>query len=196
MLAPVLLFAFLLSSPPAQQKTAPMATAMQVRPIPDEAVRQNQRLAPRLSPSARSKVQSAAAAVAAAIKQQPSMTPAQLQNKARGAVTAAFPGLAGMDIDAVVFLVMMQAAQSQEADLQQAMNQMQQDTKAKQATRASAQAGAAAQASSGAQTSDMSTEQQMRLQMAMDQRSKFLAAISNMMKSASDTQTTIIGNLK
>jgi hypothetical protein len=196
MLASVLLFAFLLSSPAAQPKTAPTATAVQVRPIPDDAVRQNQRLVQKLSPSARSKVQSAAAAVATAIKQQPSMTPAQLQAKARGAVTAAFPGLAGMDIDAVVFLVMMQAAQDQEKDLQQTMNQMQQETNAKQAARGTAQSGAAAQANSAAQMSDMSTEQQMRLQMAMDRRSKFLDTISNMMKSASDTQTSVISNLK
>jgi len=195
MLTSVLLFAFLFSSAAAQPKTAQMATAVQVRPIPDDAVRQNQRLAQKLSPSARSKVQSAAAAVATAIKQQPSMTPAQLQNKARGAVTAAFPGLAGMDIDAVVFLVMMQATQDQETDLQQTMNQMQQNTNAKQASRASGQV-ATAQGSSGAQMSDISTEQQMRLQMAMDQRSKFLATISNMMKSASDTQTSVISNLK
>lgn len=43
---------------------------------------------------------------------------------------------------------------------------------------------------------DLSQEQQLKLQMAMDQESKFYAAISNIMKSTSDTSSAIIGNLK
>jgi hypothetical protein len=38
--------------------------------------------------------------------------------------------------------------------------------------------------------------QSMELQMLMDQRSKLLQAISNVMKSASDTQSAIVANLK
>ena len=189
MLASALVLAFVLNAPAPQQKAAPVAAAVQIRPIPDEAVRQNQRLAPKLSPSARSKVQSAAAALSAALKQQPAMTQAQLQAKARSAVVAAFPGLAALDIDSVVFLVMMQAAQDQESDLQQMMAAVQKETAAKQAARSAQQAAAQ-------QHSDMNSDIQVRLQLAMDKRSKFIEALSNVMKSASDTQSSVISNLK
>jgi hypothetical protein len=44
--------------------------------------------------------------------------------------------------------------------------------------------------------SDVSEELQMRLQMIMDRRSKFLEALSNIMKKQSDTAAAIIANLK
>jgi len=109
------------------------------------------------------------------------MTAAQLQSKARTSVMQAFPNLQGMDIDAVAFLVVMQSSQGQQAELTQAMNQMQQNTQAKQAAR---------------QQNDLNQELQLRIQMEMDQMSKFEQALSNMMKSASDTQSSIIANLK
>ena len=63
LLASVLLFALFLGSPGTSAKAVPAtARVPQVRPVPDEALRLNQRLAPKLSPSARSKVQSAATA--------------------------------------------------------------------------------------------------------------------------------------
>jgi hypothetical protein len=186
MFASILLFAALLSPTP-QQKSEPMAAAVSLRPVPDQAVRENQRLATKLSPPARSKVQSAAAAVRAAMNQQPQMTQDQLQSKARATVIAAFPGLSGMDIDSAVFLVMMQATQDQDADLQQALKSAQQVSQEKQPLRKQQQAG---------QLDDISAGQQLRLQMEMDQRSKLLEALSNLMKSASNTQTSIIGNLK
>jgi hypothetical protein len=184
--ATLVLFSSLL--PAAAQQKAATPPAVQVRPIPDEAVRQNTRLTAALAPSAKSKVQAAAAALAAAAKQQPAMTAAQLQSKARISVTQAFPNLSGMDVDAVVFLVMMQATQDQQADLTQAMSAMQQNTAAKQGVRNAQNAAN--------QSGDLSEMDSMRLQMQMDQRSKLLEAISNMMKSASDAQSAIIANLK
>ena len=61
------------------------------------------------------------------------------------------------------------------------MYQMQQNTKAKQTER---------------QQNDLNQEHQLRMQMAMDQQSKFEQMLSNVMKSASDTQSGIIANLK
>jgi hypothetical protein len=177
--AALMLFSLLLPSAAQQRAAAPIAA--QVRPLPDEAVRQNARLAGNLSPSAKSKVQAAAAQLAATTKQQPAMTAAQLQNRARASVIQAFPNLRGMDIDAVVFLVMMQCAQDQQSELQQAMNQMQQNTGAKQTAR---------------QQSDMNQELQMQIQMEMDELTKVEQMLSNVMKSASDTQSNIIANLK
>lgn len=184
----VLILASLVLPLSAQQKTA-APIASQVRPVPDESVRLNSRLAASLSPSAKVKVQSVAASLESAIKQQPAITTAQLQSKARASVTQAFPSLRGMDIDAVVFVVLMECAQDQQADLQQAMNVAQQNVAAKQGIRK-------AQQSSTTQSGEMSEMDSMRLQMLMDQRSKLLEAVSNVMKSASDTQTATIANLK
>jgi hypothetical protein len=43
---------------------------------------------------------------------------------------------------------------------------------------------------------DISQEQQMKIQMLMDQRTKIIETMSNIMKSVSDTQSTIIQNIK
>jgi hypothetical protein len=44
--------------------------------------------------------------------------------------------------------------------------------------------------------SEMGEMESLRLQMAMDRRSKFVEALSNIMKKISDTSETIIANLK
>jgi hypothetical protein len=187
----ILCCGLLLQPSVAQQKgAAPPASKMRpvaLRPIPDEAVRQNARLAAGLSPSAKSKVMSAAAALAATAKQQPAMTADQLQGKARAAAVQAFPNLSEMDVDAVVFVVMMQCAQDEQSDLQQTMNTMQQNSNGKQALRGAQQSDS---------TSDMSQELQMRLQMQMQQQTQLERAMSNMMKSVADTQSSILANLK
>lgn len=184
MRAAVIVLASLLVVPAsAQQKT------MQVRPLPDEAAHQNARLAPSLSPSAKAKVQTASRTLAAAIKRNPKMTAAQMQAQARASVAQAFPGLSGVDIDAVVFLVMTECAQDQQSDLEAQMNQMQQANAQKQALRNQ-------QNAMNQQQSDMSQQMQTELQMEMDRRSKLLEAISNVMKTASDTQSAVIANMK
>jgi hypothetical protein len=178
-----------LSFPSSSQQKAAAPMAAQVRPVPGEALRQNARLAANLSPTAKSKVQAVAVSLAVAIKQQPAMTAAQLQTRARAAAIQSFPDLGGMDADAVVFLVLMQCVQDQQADLNRAMNAMQQNAAAKQAVRSE-------QAKSTQQASDVSEMQSMQLQMLMDQRSKLLETMSNVMKTASDAQSSMIANLK
>jgi hypothetical protein len=172
-------------APPAESRVSTAA----LRPLPDEAVRQNARLGAALSASARNKVTAAAAGLTALAKQQPGMTAAQLQEKARASVVQAFPKLNGMDVDALAFLVVMQSAQDQQADLQQMMQSMQQATKGKQGSRAT-------QGGSLDQTNEMSEEESMRLQMAMDRQSKFYNVLSNVMKKVADTQASIVSNLK
>ncbi len=44
--------------------------------------------------------------------------------------------------------------------------------------------------------SDLSQMQSLRLQMYMDRRSKLYETLSNLMKKAGDTDSTIVGNLK
>jgi phenylalanyl-tRNA synthetase alpha subunit len=43
---------------------------------------------------------------------------------------------------------------------------------------------------------EMSEEASLRLQMTMDRRSKFVSTLSNIMKKISDTQNTLVQNLK
>lgn len=63
-------------------------------------------------------------------------------------------------------------------------------------TNASGQTAAQGAASNIDATSDMSQQQQMRLQEALDRRAKEEAAASNIMKKESDTQDSIINNMK
>ncbi len=188
----VMLASLVLPSAAQPKSAAPIAS--QVRPIsmrtlPEDAVRQNTRLAANLSPSAKSKVQSAAADLAITATQQPAMSATQLQSSARALVMRAFPTLQGQDIDALVFLVMMQCTKDEESDLRQIMNETKAMTAAKQNLRNPLRASAA-------NASELSDMDSMRLQMLMDRRSKLLEAMSNMMKSVSDTQSGVIGNLK
>jgi hypothetical protein len=44
--------------------------------------------------------------------------------------------------------------------------------------------------------SELSEMTSLRLQMVMDRRSKLIATLSNIMKANSDTQGSIVGNLK
>jgi predicted ribosomally synthesized peptide with nif11-like leader len=44
--------------------------------------------------------------------------------------------------------------------------------------------------------SDLSSQSSMALQLTMDQKNRFQAMISNILKASSDTQSTIVSNLK
>ena len=116
-----------------------------------------------------------------------------------------------MDIMELVFIVLMQATEDADADLKQIMEEVKQRNQrlcrwrellAKlEAHRRSGdneivRAAHAVIASQLDSFSDMAEQMQLRLQMAMDRRSKFIEALSNLMKKQSDTASAIIGNLK
>jgi hypothetical protein len=161
---------------------------------------------------------------------------------------------ADLDVEAVVFIVLSEAAQQQENDLTEAMQQMDQINRQKAAmrqlldelqqaasgakskqrdkecntsfckslpSRALAVAGMSVHGETPLVTrvpqkmtyagldalqvqmnhdldsmNDMSEMTSMRLQMAMDRRSKFIETLSNVMKSISDTDSSIVANLK
>ena len=117
------------------------------------------------------------------------MSQAQLQSTARASVLAAFPDIAQGDIELVAFVVMMEATHEEDADLRQAMDEMKQNNAKKQGAHG-------AQKSSADQMSDLGSMDQMRLQMAMDRRSKLIEALSNILKKTSDTSDSVIQNLK
>ena len=116
-----------------------------------------------------------------------------------------------MDILELVFIVLMQAAEDADADLRLIMEEVKQRNQrlcrwrelvAKlDAHRGSGDSELLRSASTviAGQLdgfSDMAEQMQLRLQMAMDRRSKFIEALSNLMKKQSDTAGAIINNLK
>jgi hypothetical protein len=116
------------------------------------------------------------------------------------------------DILELVYLVMRQAVEDAEADLKAIMDEIRvrnerlhrwrkhvadleanRDGAADEDLIRSASKIVADQLST---PSEMSELMQLRLQMALDRRSKFAEALSNLLKKQSDTAAAIIGNLK
>jgi hypothetical protein len=118
------------------------------------------------------------------------------------------------DIMELITLVMMEEAEENAADLKAIMDEIRKrnerlcrwrklaaDLHSRTGSVAADDATLLRQASDAAagqlqSLSDVSEELQMRLQMIMDRRSKFLEVLSNIMKKQSDTAATIIDNLK
>jgi hypothetical protein len=121
--------------------TQQIETPTAVRLLPQEAVNRYAKLNAVAQPSVKAWIESQARVEL----QRPSLDTASLnaaiQNRFGGAAAkgvhsspaTAVP--AGMDIDALAFMVLMQAANDQNQDLQEIMNEMQARTKAKQALR-------------------------------------------------------------
>ena len=109
----------------------------------------------------------------------------------RGVVLRRFPSIGG-DTDAMVFLVMMAVSRDADAELRDETAQMQAANRAKAAARRRHEALAGARDS----LSDLSSEQQMRMQMLMEEKSKFEEALSNILKQMNDSEEALIGNLK
>jgi len=114
------------------------------------------------------------------------------ESAATGAARNDLAQLGGMnngDISALAFLVLMDAARQSDQDLKDAMAGSQQTDNQKKALRAQA-------SQSKDSLGDMSQEQSLRLQTAMDRRSRAMQALSNVMKKASATDDGIISNMK
>ncbi|MBV8170933.1 MAG: hypothetical protein JO219_03270 [Candidatus Eremiobacteraeota bacterium] len=132
------------------------------------------------------------------------------------------PMLAGLnlsnsDIEALTFIVLMQATQNADQDLKSIMAQVQAVNKEKQqlrnelsqvqnvppspSPRASTPAGKTHLTKAQLQDlleelDDMTEMQSLRLQLAMDRRSKFIETLSNIMKKIESTQETLLQNMK
>jgi hypothetical protein len=112
------------------------------------------------------------------------------------------------DIDELVMMVLIQSSKDEENDLQGVMNQMQQITRQKAALRNKKYKADDSiiitksvikeinEHKSSENISDLSTQDQLEIQMVMDRRSQAYEMISNMMKNMSDTNDAIIGNIK
>jgi hypothetical protein len=237
----------------------PVATAVAMRPIPDEIGSRYAHLRARLQPSVIEWVTAQARVEA--------QRPAPDLTALEGAVRARFPSAtgtgstgvtagvaAGGDIEALAFILLMEATNDQDQDLQAMMSEVQAQTTAKQQIRALEQELQQQMAMLGSQRAsavchtgicqsleqqvstvattarlagrplratlslpltaphlsafesqlggdlagmnEMSETTSLRLQMAMDRRSKFIDTLSNILKKISDTGDAVVQNLK
>ena len=164
----------------AHPPAAPAVTTAAIHPLPPPAVQKNAQLSPWLSPPARTWVNTEASTLLKS-----GATTDAMMATARRDASARFAAahLSPRDIDTLVFLVLMQAANDNQQDLKQLMAQ----------SKSQRPANAAAPSNT---MSDMSQEQQLKLQQAMERQSQAEQTISNIMKSMNDTANGILSNLK
>ena len=151
-------------------------------PLPAQAGTLQTQLTPALAPAVSDWIQAEARALLAR-----NLSSDAMIQVARADVAARFAGqiYAPADIDALVQLVMSAAAKDAQNDLQGWLSSPQAGNTRK-----------AGQRSSTAQMSAMSPQDQLTLQMLMDRQAAAALALSNMIKSAHDTQSAIISNMR
>jgi hypothetical protein len=137
-----------------------------------------------------------------------SLGPSQVEGLAAQSCGMALAGCnGGADIEALAFLVLMQATDDQDQDLKAIMAQIQAQTNAQaglRQTMPTTNAVSAEQINQEARNlqgdldsmNEMSEMTSMRLQMAMDRRSQFVQSLTNVLKKIDDTQSAITQNLK
>lgn len=239
----------LVAQQPAGRPAQTNVEAMQLRPVPQEIIRRHAVLSAKLQPSTRMWVQQRA--FLESKKSSPDVT--ALKADAKSHFQATNPNLSGADIEALAFLVMMEASKSAEEDLKSIMDGVKLINKQKDALRSVVDelnqqtAAIKAQPSTPCNTplcrslssrisqiqsqspasprlrrvqlrpsptyadlnaarsdiksnldslSEMGETESMRLQMAMDRQSKMMAALSNILKKMSDTNDSIVQNIK
>lgn len=108
--------------------------------------------------------------------------------------------LKAMDLDALTFLLMMQMSKDAESDLRQSLQSIKMRNAAKATQREQLQQGKARVRTDSLHNTDNSlggnNDEQLKLQLITDRRQKALETISNLMKKMSETQNSIIQNLK
>jgi hypothetical protein len=240
----------LVAQQPAVRPAQTNVEAMQLRPLPQEIIRRHAVLSAKLQPSTRMWVQQRA--FLESKKSSPDVT--ALKADAKSHFQATNPNLSGADIEAVAFLVMMEASKSAEEDLKSIMDGVKLINKQKEALRSALNDVNQLTAASGKtppstpctvplcrslssrisqiqsqspasprlrrlqlrpnptyadlnaaridiksnldSLSEMGETESMRLQMAMDRQSKMMATLSNILKKMSDTNDSIVQNIK
>lgn len=185
----------------AQAKPEAQTQSLRVQPAASSArrieefeltpavVTQHQRIQRLVGPKTKQRVSQIAPPFSARVRQLPPT--ADFHALAVAEVRGSFQGLGDLpneDIEAIAFLVMMQATQDAQSDLKNIMDGVKKANQQKQSQRAAGKQKDA--------VSEMSDEESLRLQMAMDRQSKFLATLSNVEKKMVQTQDSIVQNLK
>jgi hypothetical protein len=140
-----------------------------------------------LTPVARAKLDPLIAQVRVQLR---GTTPGDPAATANSAVQRSFPSASPGQADQLTFIVMAEAASQSDADLKSLMDQMQ------HANQVSAKPSPSPHVGGLDSTTELGEMESLRMQLAMDRYSKFMTAISNLEKKISETDTSIIGNLK
>ncbi len=164
----------------ASRLADPNATLTAPLPVPANMLRS--RPTPLLAPSVSSWIEAEARALLT--RNLPADTMIQV---ARADVIARFAGQSYTRADAETLVQMVMSAAA--ADAQNDLGNL-------RAALQAGKTGGAPQDSTTAQMSDMSTADQLKLQMYMERSNNARLALSNIMKQTSDTQSTITSNLK
>ena len=174
-------------APAAAQRTAPPASAtLTMAPVtlPAGAEAREARLLTKIGPQARAWIrqESKREAASGSVSEGAATGAAQAYGSIQG-------GLGDGDVAAVAFLVLMEAAKQSDQDLKDIMAGVQQINNQKKALRTQAAAVKDSLA-------DISQEDALKLQAAMDRRNRAVQALSNMMKKSSGTGSDITRNMK
>lgn len=152
-------------------------------------VTQHERIQGLMGPKTKQRISQIAPAFSARVRQLPPTS--DFHALAVAEVRGGFQGLGNLsneDVEAIAFLVMMQATQDAHSDLKNIMDGVKKANQQKQSQRAARNQKDA--------VSEMSEEESLRLQMAMDRQSKFMETLSNVEKKMAQTQDSIVHNLK
>jgi hypothetical protein len=195
--------------------------------IPADSERLHARLSGKIQPSVRSWINLEANKLRGLMESNKRRgLPEVDENRLRTDILTRFKGqnLGPNDVDAIAFLVMMQATRDADRDLKaiagetRAMNEsrrkLREKTAQQEPARTPAGQGPSAMAKGGPTApvkavtapentvrnldsmNEMDEMTSMRLQMAMDRKGQFVSMLSNIMKKASDTQNAMVQNLK
>jgi hypothetical protein len=165
------------------------ARRVEVLELAPSTINQQERLQRLVGPRTKKKISQIAPAFSVRARQLPPT--ADFHGLAVSEVRSGFQGagtLSNGDVEALAFMVMMQATKDAQSDLKNIMDGVQQTNQQKQAQRS-----AQNQKNS---MSELGDEQSLRLQMEMDRLSKLMEALSNIEKKMAQTDDSIVKNLK
>jgi hypothetical protein len=228
MLTAALLVASVFASPSAIAAPPPVSPPPAAQPVPranPDAVnaavnKQYVRLDRALAPAARAKVNAAARIVVVRFMEKPALGAKPLDPMQVAGAAATQVGLTGVDIEALAFIVLMQATQDMDQDLKQIMAELKAINVAKECLRKLSCARNSTddlRASLKSSTDlpktavdavverlhgkldsldEVSEATSQRLNILMGQRSKVLRALSNILKKIASTSEVIVQNIK
>jgi len=170
--------------------------------VPDRATPLYSRLYKRVTPQGRFWVTSQALRL-----REGAIDPSEFESVAQqGCMTNPVTG-SGCDVEALCFLVLMQATAGEEQDLRAQMNQIRRQAAAKAQIRGMIQhedkitasdinASAVNMKNQLDSESELGETESLRLQMSMDRLSKLMTTLSNVLKKLDDTGSSIVQNVK
>jgi hypothetical protein len=187
-------------------RTAPPPVVVDVAQVPtvDSVLARQSVVYARMTPATRARLEAAARDTMARVDK-PAIGGLGVRPKtpAEHARDVAVPGLLDLnlgDVESLVALVMAQAARDADADLKNLLTELKLANKSKEELREALSrraSGVRPVSSARPDPIDALTEMNaVRLQMLMDRRAKYISAISGILKKISDTQSSIVGNLK